>query len=223
MLLIACSNLAGLLAARGAARQREYGIRLAIGANRFQLLRQSIVECLVFSLAGGALGLLLASWILNGLISAYPSEAELRQIGAQIDPRVLLFGGALSVLAGILFGVGPAYRAARLDPARTLRGQGRGSVSVGREALRFRNGLVIAQVALTLVLLVAAGLFTRSLRNLGRVDLGLKPENLIGFYISPDLNGYTSERTARLRAAPDRRSRGSARACARSPRRRSRR
>jgi predicted permease len=198
VLLIACSNLAGLLAARGASRQREYGIRLAIGANRLQLLRQSIVECLVFSIAGGALGLLLASWILHGLISAYPSQAELRQIGAQIDPRILLFGGALSVIAGILFGVGPAYRAARLDPARTLRGQGRGTVSVGREALRFRSGLVTAQVALTLVLLVAAGLFTRSLRNLGKVDLGLKLQNLVGFYVSPDLNGYTAERTAVL-------------------------
>lgn len=198
VLLIACSNLAGLLAARGAARQREYGIRLAIGASRLQLLRQSIVECLVFSLAGGALGLLLASWILHGLLSAYPSDAELRQIAAQIDPRILLFGGALSLLAGILFGVGPAYRAARLDPARTLRGQGRGTVSVGREALRFRSGLVTAQVALTLVLLVAAGLFARSLRNLGRVELGLKPENLIGFAIDPDLNGYTAERTAVL-------------------------
>jgi putative ABC transport system permease protein len=198
VLLIACSNLAGLLAARGAARQREYGIRLAIGASRLQLLRQSIVECLVFSVAGGALGLLLASWILHGLISSYPSEAELRQIGAQIDLRILLFGGTLSIVAGILFGVGPAYRAARLDPARTLRGQGRGTVSIGREALRFRSGLVIAQVALTLVLLVVAGLFTRSLRNLGKVDLGLKPENLIGFYISPDLNGYTVERTAVL-------------------------
>jgi predicted permease len=198
VLLIACSNLAGLLAARGAARQREYGIRLAIGAGRLQLLRQSVVECLVFSLAGGALGLLLASWILHGLLSAYPADADLRQLALQIDPRVLLYGGALSVLAGFLFGAGPAYRAARLDPARTLRGQGRGTVSVGREALRFRSGLVTAQIALTLVLLVAAGLFTRSLRNLGRVDLGLKPENLIGFSISPDLNGYTPERTAVL-------------------------
>ena len=198
VLLIACSNLAGLLAARGASRQREYGIRLAIGAGRLQLLRQSIVECLLFSIAGGALGLLLASWILHGLFSAFPSDAALGQIAAQIDPRILLFGGALSLLAGILFGVGPAYRAARLDPARTLRGQGRGTTSLGREALRFRSGLVTAQVALTLVLLVAAGLFTRSLRNLGRVDLGLKPEKLIGFSIDPDLNGYTPERTAVL-------------------------
>ncbi len=198
VLLIACSNLAGLLAARGAARQREYGIRLAIGASRGQLLRQSIVECLVFSIVGGALGLLLAAWLLNGLLSAFPPDADLRQIAAQIDPRVLGFGVALSLVAGILFGVGPAYRAARLDPARTLRGQGRGTTSPGREALRVRNGLVIAQVALTLVLLVAAGLFTRSLRNLSKVELGVKLDNVIGFSIAPELNGYTSERTAAL-------------------------
>ena len=198
VLLIACSNLAGLLAARGAARQREYGIRLAIGASRAQLLRQSIVECLVFSVVGGALGLLLAAWLLNGLLSAFPADADLRQVAAQIDPRVLAFGAALSLAAGILFGVGPAYRAARLDPARTLRGQGRGSTTPGREALRLRNGLVIAQVALTLVLLVAAGLFTQSLRNLSRVELGVKLENVIGFSVAPKLNGYTSERTATL-------------------------
>ena len=198
VLLIACSNLAGLLAARGAARQREYGIRLAIGAGRLQLLRQSIVECLVFSLAGGALGLLLASWTLHALLSAYPSGAELRQVAAQIDPRILGFGAAVSLIAGILFGVGPAYRAARLDPARTLRGQGRGSASPAREALRFRSGLVTAQVALTLVLLVVAGLFAESLRNLGKVDLGLKPERVIAFTISPGLNGYTAERTMTL-------------------------
>ena len=198
VLLIACSNLAGLLAARGAARQREYGIRLAIGASRAQLLRQSIVECLVFSVVGGALGLLLAAWLLNGLLSAFPAEADLRQVAAQIDPRVLGFGACLSLVAGILFGVGPAYRAARLDPARTLRGQGRGSTTPGREALRLRNGLVIAQVALTLVLLVAAGLFTQSLRNLSRVELGVKVDHVIGFSIAPKLNGYTSERTAAL-------------------------
>ena len=100
VLLIACSNLAGLLAARGAARQREYGIRLAIGASRAQLLRQSIVECLVFSVVGGALGLLLAAWLLNGLLSAFPADADLRQVAAQIDPRVLAFGAALSLRRG---------------------------------------------------------------------------------------------------------------------------
>src|SRR5262249_31720767 len=147
---------------------------------------------------GGALGLLVASWVLNALLSAFPPDADLRQVAAQIDPRVLAFGGLLALAAGVLFGVGPAYRAARLDPARTLRGQGRGSASPGREALRLRGALVIAQVALTLVLLVGAGLFTRSLRNLGRVDLGLKPDHVIGFTLSPALEGYSTERTLAL-------------------------
>src|SRR5262249_53772163 len=92
----------------------------------------------------------------------------------------------------------PAYRAARLDPARTLRGQGRGSASPAREALRLRGALVVAQVALTLVLLVAAGLFTRSLRNLGRVDLGLRTDHVIDFTIAPALNGYSTDRALLL-------------------------
>ncbi len=198
VLLIACSNLAGLLAARGVARQREYGIRLAIGANPGQLLRQSVVECLTFSVAGGALGLALAAWTLSALLSAFPPDADLRQVAVSIDPRVIAFTALLAVVAGILFGVGPAYRASRLDPARTLSGQSRGASSAGREAIRTRGWLVTAQVALTLVLLVAAGLFTKSLANLGRVDLGIKPDNVLAFSLAPDANGYTPERTAVL-------------------------
>ena len=198
VLLIACSNLAGLLAARGAARQREYGIRLAMGASRAQLLRQSIVECLLFAFAGGALGLLVAAWTLHTLLSAFPPDAGLRQIAAQIDPRVLGFAALVSLTAGIFFGVSPALRAARLDPASTLRGQGRGTVSAARDVLHFRRGLVTAQVALTLVLLVGAGLFVSSLRNLGRVDLGLKPDRVLGFSIEPKLNSYTAPRTAQF-------------------------
>ena len=196
VLLIACSNLAGLLAARGAARQREYGIRLAIGASRFQLLRQSIVECLLFAFAGGGLGLLVAAWTLQALLRAFPSDDGLRQLGVAIDPRVLAFAALVSLLAGLLFGVAPSWRAARLDPARTLRGQGRGTTSAGREVIRLRQGLVTGQVALTLVLLVAAGLFVRSLANLGRVDLGFQPDQIIGFSVAPKLNGYSSERTS---------------------------
>jgi predicted permease len=195
VLLIACSNLAGLLAARGAARQREYGIRLAIGASRFQLLRQSIVECLLYAFAGGGLGLLVAAWTLNALLRAFPADDAIRQVGVGIDPRVLAFAAFVSLLAGLLFGVAPSWRAARLDPARTLRGQGRGTTSAGREVIRLRQWLVTAQVALTLVLLVAAGLFVRSLRNLGHVDLGFRAEQVIGFSIAPKLNGYSAEKT----------------------------
>ena len=196
VLLIACSNLAGLLAARGAARQREYGIRLAIGASRAQLLRQSVVEALVFSLAGGALGVAVATWTLDALLKSFPPDADLRTLAVQIDPRVLAFAAALSLLSALFFGLAPTLRAARLDPASTLGGAGRGSSSAGRDALRFRQWLVTAQVAFTLVLLVAAGLFVRTLENLGRVDLGLKPDGVLGFSVQPDSNGYTAERTA---------------------------
>lgn len=210
VLLIACSNLAGLLAARGAARQREYGIRLAIGASRFQLLRQSIVECLLFGLAGGALGLIVAAWTLHVLLGAFPADDSLRQLGAAVDPRVLLFAALVSIAAAFLFGIAPSWRAARLDPALTLRGQGRGTNSAGREVIRLRQGLVTAQVALTLVLLVAAGLFVRSLGNLGRVALGFRADHLIGFSVAPQLSGYTPDRSAaftrqlldRLKALP---------------------
>jgi len=194
-LLIACSNLAGLLAARGAARQREYGIRLAMGASRMQLLRQSIVECLLFAFAGGALGLLVAAWTLHTLLAAFPPDADLRQLAAQIDLRVLGFAALVSLTAGVFFGISPALRAARLDPARTLRGQGRGTVSAARDVLRFRRLLVTAQVALTLVLLVGAGLFVSSLQNLGNVELGLKPDRVLGFSVAPTLNAYTAPRT----------------------------
>jgi predicted permease len=198
VLLIACSNLAGLLAARGAARQREYGIRLAIGASRYQLLRQSLLECLVYAAVGGGLGLLTAEWTLQALLGAFPADDGLRQVGVAIDPRVLLFAGAVSLVAAVLFGAAPSWRAARLDPAKTIRGQGRGSASAGSEVIRFRQWLVTGQVALTLILLVAAGLFAQSLRNLWRVDLGLKPDHVIGFTISPALNGYSTERALAL-------------------------
>jgi putative ABC transport system permease protein len=196
VLLIACSNLAGLLAARGAARQREYGIRLAIGASRTQLLRQTVVECLVFSVFGGALGIAVAAWTLDLLLSALPADGSLRQLAIHVDPGVIAFAGALSVVSALLFAIAPTLRAARLDPASTLGGSGRGSSSAGRDALRFRRWLVTAQVALTLVLLVAAGLFVRSLQNLGRVDLGLKPDRVIGFTLEPQASGYTAEKTA---------------------------
>jgi predicted permease len=198
VLLIACSNLAGLLAARGAARQREYGIRLAIGAGRGQLLRQSIIECLVFSAAGGALGLLVAQWTLAALLSSLPPDFDLRRLAIQVDLRVIGLTAVLSLLAAIFFGLAPTLRAIRLDPASTLRGSDRGGGSAGREALRFRRWLVTAQVALTLVLLVAAGLFARTLQNLGRVDLGFKPDHVLGFTIAPDSSGYTALRTARF-------------------------
>jgi putative ABC transport system permease protein len=195
VLLIACANLAGLLLARGAARRREHGIRMAIGANRAALIRQTLVESLVLAFGGGVLGIAVASWWLHALLGALPSGASLRQIPTGIDPQVLMFTLAISVLAGVLFGLAPAWRASRLDPSRALRGA-RGAAA--GDVLRFRRWLVSGQVALTLTLLVGAALFARSLHNLSTVDLGLKPEHILQFSISPRLIGDTPERTAQL-------------------------
>jgi predicted permease len=194
VLLIACTNLAGLLAARAVSRQREYGIRVALGASPGRLVRQSLVECLAFSVLGGALGLALSAWVLQALLSLFPPDADLRMVSAAIDLRVVAFAAALALVAGALFGAGPALRVSRLDPFRVLRGRS----SAGREALHLRTGLVTAQVALTLVLLVAAGLFARSLGNLLQVSLGFRPSGVVAFSISPDLAGYSSEDTTRL-------------------------
>ena len=195
VLLIACTNLAGLLAARGVSRQREYGIRVALGASPGRLVRQSLVECLAFSALGGALGLALSAWTLQGLLSMFPPDAELRLVSAGIDLRVVGFAAALALAAGALFGAGPAFRVSRVDPFRVLRGRGS---SAGREALHVRTGLVTAQVALTLVLLVAAGLFAKSLGRLLQVNLGFQPAGITAFSISPDLAGYSPQETARL-------------------------
>ncbi|HEY2798032.1 MAG TPA: ABC transporter permease [Thermoanaerobaculia bacterium] len=196
VLLIACTNLAGLLAARGVSRQREYGIRVAMGASPGRLVRQSLVECLAFSVLGGALGLAVSTWTLHGLLSLFPPDADLRLLSAGIDLRVVAFAAALALLAGALFGAGPAFRVSRLDPFRVLRGEGRSSA--GREAIHLRTWMVTAQVALTLVLLVAAGLFAKSLGNLLQVNLGFRPSGVAAFSISPDLAGYSPEETVRL-------------------------
>ena len=197
VLLIACSNVASLLIARGAARQREFAIRLALGANRWIIVRQLLVESLMYAVAGGALGLLIATWTTDLLLGIIPRDNDLRGLTAGLDLRVLAFSAALSVFAGVLFGLAPALRASRPDLQQSLKDQS-ASVSPGSAMLRLRKFLVISQVAITLVLLVGAGLFSRSLRNLGKVDLGMDPSNLVEFAISPELTGYSAEATAQF-------------------------
>ena len=197
VLLIACANVANLLMARGAARQREIAIRMAVGAGRLRLVRQFIVESLTLSLIGGAVGLLVASWTTGLLVGALPESMGAVGISAALDMRLLAFTMALSIITGLLFGVMPAIKATRLNLESTLREQG-SSVSSGLSQVRFRKGLVVSQVVLTTVLLVGAGLFARSLNNLRHLDLGLRPDNLFTFSIAPELNGYTPERTIAL-------------------------
>jgi predicted permease len=193
VLLIACANVANLLLARAASRRREMAIRLALGAGRGSLMRQLLIESLVIALAGGLLGLLVSVWTTSALLRILPADATGGWIAATLDMRVLLFTLALSALTGLLFGLAPALQASRADVASTLREQ-RASLAAAGGGARIRRILVVAQLALSLLLLVGAGLFARSLFNLLRVDPGFRSERLLTFAIDPSLNGYTKER-----------------------------
>ncbi len=197
VLLIACTNVANLLFVRGLGRQRELAIRLALGAQRGQLVRQLLIESLMLSLLGGVLGLLIAVWVSDLLVNLLNNNGQARGLSSALDGRVLLFTFALSLVTGLFFGLIPAWRVTRGDMTPALKDQSAAS-SASRSQVRLRKGLVAAQVALTMLLLIGAGLFTRTLWNLSRVDLGVKPEQLITFSIAPDLNAYTPAKTVTL-------------------------
>jgi predicted permease len=197
VLLIACANVANLLLARAASRQREIAVRLALGARRRRLIRQLLTESVLLSLAGGALGVLLAFWIKDGLMSV--GDWGGRFMGAldpRLDLRVLGFTTALSLLTGILFGLAPAWRATKVDLTPALKDSARGSSASTRSWLS--KSLVVAQVALSLLLLVGAGLFLRTLVNLKRVETGFNTRNLLLFYVEPGLIGYKDEKLVNL-------------------------
>jgi putative ABC transport system permease protein len=193
VLLIACANIANLLLARGARRASEMAVRLSIGANRRQLIAQLLTESMILAVLGGLAGLLVARWTLGVVATILPPEAA-NIIALKLETPVLLFALGLTLLTGILFGLFPALQSTRPDLLPTLKGQA-GQPGGGRAARRFRTVLATAQIALSMALLVAAGLFTKSLMNISRVDLGLKIDNLVTFRISPELNGYTDERS----------------------------
>ncbi|MGA7240924.1 MAG: ABC transporter permease [Bryobacteraceae bacterium] len=208
VLLIACANLASLLTARAAARQKEIAIRLAIGSGRARIIRQLITESLLLSAAGGAAGILLAVSMVKALIAFLPTNLTGYGIASHPDPRMLAFSFALALSTGVLFGLAPALQATRPDIAPTLKDQA-GNVSGGTQ-VTFRKTLVAAQVALSLLLLIGAGLFIRSLANLRLIDPGFKTGNLIQFNLSPRSVGLDPKRThlfyeqleARLNALP---------------------
>src|SRR5580693_9068416 len=197
VLLIACANLAGLLIARGEGRQREIAVRLALGAGRGRLVRQLMTESLMLALAGGAAGLALASWMLSVIVNSIPESEGASGLTAQIDYRVLVFACVVSLLTGILFGLAPAIRATRADLQSVLKDQGT-NVSGGKANVRVRKSLLVSQIALTAVLLAAAGLFAHSLLNLKTQDLGVRPDHVLEFSISPELNRYTPPQTITL-------------------------
>jgi predicted permease len=192
VLLIACANIANLLLARAAARSSEMAIRLSIGANRWQLIVQLLTEAVVLAVAGGIAGLLVARWTLDLILSLLPSDSTALEFG--IDGSVLLFAAALSVATGLLFGLFPALHSTSPDLLPTLKGQA-GQPSGARAAARFRTTLATVQIAISMALLVAAGLFTKSLVNVTRVELGIDINNLVTFGVSPELNGYSPERS----------------------------
>jgi predicted permease len=191
VLLIACANIANLLLARGAARSSEMAVRLSIGAGRGQLIRQLLTESCLLAAFGGVAGLLVARWTLSLIRSLLPDEAS-AMVAAGIDLPILASAAALALATGIVFGIFPALNSTRAEVLSALKSQA-GQPSGARSASRFRTALAIGQIALSMTLLVAAGLFARSLLNVSRVDLGLQTEGIVTFGISPEFNGYAPE------------------------------
>jgi predicted permease len=196
VLLIACANVAGLMLARATSRQKEMAVRFALGASRGRILRQLLTESLMLSLAGGALGILVAAWCDASIVTFLNSgENGSPLFSPTIDMRVLVFTAAVSILTGILFGLAPALRGMRVDLTPALKeGAGSGSQTVrsGKARLNAGNGLVVAQVALSIVVLAGAGLLVRTLQNLKNLDPGFDTRNILVFSLDPTLIGYKS-------------------------------
>src|SRR5688572_908575 len=192
VLLIACANVANLLLSRAAGRQKEIGLRLALGASRRRLIRQLLTESVLLSLLGGGLGIMFALWIKDGLLAVSDWGGRgMRALEPSLNWRVLGFTIGLSLLTGLIFGLAPAWRTTKLDLTPALKESGRTSSAVHRSWLS--RGLVVFQVALSLLLLVGAGLLVRTLLNLQRVDPGFNTQNLLLFEVSPGLIGYKDE------------------------------
>jgi predicted permease len=194
VLLIACANVANLLLVRGSSRQKEIAVRLALGASRWRLLRQLLTESVLLSLVGGGLGVLFALWIRDGLLASALWTGP--ALNPRLDLRVLGFTLGLCFLTAIVFGLVPALRATRLDLSPTLKDGGRGSSAQTRSWLS--RSLVVAQVSISLLLLIGAGLLLRTLHNLQTVDTGFNANNLLLFSVEPRLIGYKEDRLRSL-------------------------
>ena len=213
VLLIACANVASLLLAHAAARRHEFTMRSALGAGRLRLVRQLLTESLLLAALGGGLGLLISQWGIQALLVFMRLQADPISFSVAPDARVLWFTLAATFLTGLLFGLGPALRGSRLDLATALKGAG-GGVAGDAARQRLNQALVVAQVALSMVLLIGAGLFVRTLQKLKATDAGFNRENVIVFNLDFTPNPRQrrlqlyKELAARLEALPDVRAAG---------------
>jgi predicted permease len=188
VLLIACANLANLQLARASTRVREFAIRLALGAGRGRLIRELLTESVLLALLGGGAGVLVASWLIHLLAGFRPPQASV-ELAATLDARVLWFAFFASVLTGILFGFAPAWRVSRPQLVPELKGGGGGPVEI--RPWNLRGALVVLQVALSLLVLVGAGLCVRSLSKLQRIDPGFEPSKVVVMSFNLGLNNYS--------------------------------
>ena len=196
LLAIACANVTNLFLAQVSGRQKELAVRLSLGATRGQLIRQMLTESVLLALAGGLFGMVLSLWATRGLSAfRFPAPVPL-DLNLSVDWRVLLYTLAMSLAAGLLFGFAPAWVSSRPALSRALRGQD----LLARPGSRWnlRNVLVTAQIAMSLVLLCATGLFLRSMQNASSIDIGFRSRGLAMMSVDPRLNGYSAEKTTRF-------------------------
>ncbi len=193
VLLIACANVANLIIARSAARRKEIALRLALGASRARIVRHLMLESLILALAGGLAGFFISPWTMRLLVHLMPDMEPPMKFNLDPNLRIFWYNMAISAVTAVIFGLAPALQATRSDIAPVLKDQA-GAVAGGGQA-RWRKLLVVAQVSLSLLLLIAAGLFGTSLRHLKQLSPGFEVANLLSFSVDPTLNGYKDEQS----------------------------
>jgi predicted permease len=189
VLLIACANVAGLLLARAASRRKEIAVRVALGGSRSRMIRQMLTESLVLASSGAGIGLTLAFWTARFLPAFLPRYASAEHFRATPDAAVVAFTSALTVITTLLFGLAPALQASRADLVTGLK-EGTAPIARGQHGISLRQGLVVTQIALSMIALISAGLFVRSLREAYKANPGFDPDHVLLVAFDPFLSGY---------------------------------